>query len=276
MDARERISAHYELEKRLAARIMNAPSDERAGVSLEAYDELFRSIPWHDGHHDGEELGAKLLEVYAPYLRQTRPDDRVLEIGCGLGTQARLFAERCRSYAGVDISEEVLTHRFDMPENVLLRVADAVNLFSFADDSFDMVMSSQLIEHLHPDDVHLHLAEVARVLAPGGRYVFETPNRVTGPHDVSRHFDDVATCFHLREYTNGEMLSMLREAGFRRFRSPFFRQAAYEKNERLASVAEFPADWKRPVERVVSMLPRGMRRRVGTALRVRITMTAWT
>lgn len=275
MTDRQRLNTHYQLEKRLAARIMHAPADRRADVSLEVYDELFRSIPWHDGHHAGGEREAKLREVYAPYLRRVGPDDAVLEVGCGLGEQARWFSTRCRRFTGIDISEEVLTLRDQLPDNVELRIVDAVNLAPFADGSFDVVFSSQLVEHLHPEDVPVHMAEVARVLRPGGRYLLETPNRVTGPHDVSRAFDDVATCFHLKEWTNGEMLSVMREAGFRRFRSPLFRQAAYDKNPALAGFAEFPTDWKRPLEKLVGALPARRRQKIGTALRLRITLEAW-
>ena len=275
MAARNRLDTHYEREKRLAARIMNAPAGERAEVSLGAYDELFSTITWHDGHHAGAEREAKLREIYAPYLRRVGPGDEVLEVGCGLGEQARWFAERCRRYTGIDISEEVLTLRDTLPENVDLRIVDAVNLHPFDDDSFDVVFSSQLVEHLHPEDVPVHMEEMARVLRPGGRYMLETPNRVTGPHDVSRAFDDVATCFHLKEWTNGEILQVMREAGFRRFRSPLFRQAAYDRNPRLAGLAEFPTDWKRPVESLVGRLPAKRRQRLGTALRLRITLEAW-
>lgn len=276
MTDRRRLATHYNLEKRLAARIMNAPADRRADVSLEAYDELFRTIAWHDGHRIGGDRERKLREIYGPYLRRVGPTDEVLEVGCGLGEQARWFAERCRRYTGIDISEEVLTLRGELPANTDLRIVDAVNLAPFADDSFDVAFSSQLVEHLHPEDVPAHMEEVARVLRPGGRYMLETPNRVTGPHDVSRAFDDVATCFHLKEWTNGELLRVMRAAGFRRFRSPLFRQAAYDKNPRLARLAEFPTDWKRPIEALVGRLPVRWRQKLGTALRLRITIEAWT
>jgi hypothetical protein len=59
---------------------------------------------------------------------------------------------------------------------------------------------------------------VGRALKPGGRYLVVTPNRLSGPHDISRAFDDVARGFHLKEYTYGELSRALRQAGFRRVR----------------------------------------------------------
>jgi hypothetical protein len=56
------------------------------------------------------------------------------------------------------------------------------------------------------------------VLKPGGTYFCITPNRLSGPHDVSRDFDDEATGLHLREYTATELGRILRDAGFSRTR----------------------------------------------------------
>ena len=53
---------------------------------------------------------------------------------------------------------------------------------------------------MHLADAEAQLREMQRVLSPGGAYWCRTPNRVTGPHDISCFFDQVATGFHLLEY----------------------------------------------------------------------------
>jgi 2-polyprenyl-3-methyl-5-hydroxy-6-metoxy-1,4-benzoquinol methylase len=68
---------------------------------------------------------------------------------------------------------------------------------------FDLVVSQQVIEHVHPEDVPIHLREVARVLRAGGTVAIETPNRRTGPQDVSRGFAVEAEGLHLREWRSG-------------------------------------------------------------------------
>jgi hypothetical protein len=75
-----------------------------------------------------------------------------------------------------------------------------------------------LMEHLHPDDAMEQLRSIADALRPGGRYICITPNRLTGPHDISAGFDDEARGFHLREYTYRELACAFRRAGFRRVR----------------------------------------------------------
>jgi hypothetical protein len=53
-----------------------------------------------------------------------------------------------------------------------------------------------------------------RILRPGGHYLVVTPNRIYGPHDVSRYFADEAQGLHLREYTHADLARLLRRAGF--------------------------------------------------------------
>src|SRR5262249_29869627 len=51
-------------------------------------------------------------------------------------------------------------------------------------------------------------------LGAGGVYVCTTPHRYSGPHDVSKFFDDQASGFHLKEYTYHELRHMFRMTGF--------------------------------------------------------------
>jgi predicted SAM-dependent methyltransferase len=51
------------------------------------------------------------------------------------------------------------------------------------------------MEHLHPDDAFEQLKQIYTALTPGGLYICTTPNRLTGPHDVSKYFDETAAGF---------------------------------------------------------------------------------
>ena len=268
MPTPDQIYQHYQLEKKLAAKIMNAAPEERVQVSLEAYDELFSTITWHDGHLKTEECRRKVLDFYKPFLRMVGSDQDVLELGCGNGAQMQALSPLNHRCVGIDISEIVLDHQAAMPANVELKIADATNLLLFEDNSFDVAFSTQLVEHIHPEEIQRHFDEIVRVLRPGGRYICETPHPYTGPHDVSFHFDDVATCFHLKEYTLGELLALMRGAGFRRFKAPLFRQAMYERRPWLAKLGEVPADWRRPAEMMIKYLPLTMRRKLALTMRM--------
>ena len=70
------------------------------------------------------------------------------------------------------------------------------------------------MEHLHPDDAFEQLQNVYNALANGGAYICITPNKLTGPHDISKYFDTEATGFHLKEYTITELRSLFKKIGF--------------------------------------------------------------
>lgn len=93
----------------------------------------------------------------------------VLEVGCGLGTDAVSFARAGAVYTGVDLTEasiELVRRRFGY-ENLkgTLRTADAEAL-PFPDASFDMVYSHGVLHHT--PDTGRAINEVHRVLRPGG------------------------------------------------------------------------------------------------------------
>lgn len=97
---------------------------------------------------------------------------RVLEIGCGLGTDGAQFAKAGAIYTGVDLTEaavELARRRFELfnlPGT--FRTADAENL-DFADESFDLVYSHGVLHHT--PDTRRAVREVHRVLRPNGRAV---------------------------------------------------------------------------------------------------------
>ena len=97
---------------------------------------------------------------------------RVLEIGCGMGTDGAQFAKAGADYTGVDLTEaaiELSRKRFELfGLRGEFRVADAENL-DFTDESFDLVYSHGVLHHT-PDTARA-VREIHRVLKPGGRAI---------------------------------------------------------------------------------------------------------
>jgi len=97
---------------------------------------------------------------------------RVLEVGCGLGTDGARFARAGALYTGVDLTEAAVSlarRRFELeglPGE--FHVSDAESL-DFADESFDLVYSHGVLHHT-PDTARA-VREIRRVLRPGGRAV---------------------------------------------------------------------------------------------------------
>jgi ubiquinone/menaquinone biosynthesis C-methylase UbiE len=97
---------------------------------------------------------------------------RVLEIGCGMGTDGAKFAEAGAIYTGVDLTKaaiELARKRFELSGlEGDFKVADAEKL-DFADDEFDVVYSHGVLHHT--PDIEGAIREIHRVLKPGGRAI---------------------------------------------------------------------------------------------------------
>ena len=97
---------------------------------------------------------------------------KVLEIGCGLGTDGAQFAEAGADYTGVDLTEaavELARRRFQLFGLAgKFQTADAENL-EFPDESFDLVYSHGVLHHT--PEIGKAIQEIHRVLRSGGRAV---------------------------------------------------------------------------------------------------------
>lgn len=99
---------------------------------------------------------------------------RVLDLGCGEGTNAVEVARRGAIVTGIDVSTEAIRGARqragdNLPITFLRMSAESM---SFPDDSFDLVYGNAILHHL---DLRRALPEIARVLRPGGRAVFHEP-----------------------------------------------------------------------------------------------------
>jgi len=119
------------------------------------------------------------LQANLDFLARTnllQPGDRILEIGCGIGTVVAELAGQGYDAMGTDISQVAIEYGRAKYGNIRLEVRPAEEL-PYADGTFDIVLSFDLFEHIARID--RHVGEVHRVLKPGGHYLFETPNKLS-------------------------------------------------------------------------------------------------
>lgn len=213
----EQLRQQYDVERELARRLLEASNTR--GMYSAAYDELLRRVPHHPAVAQKSDAATQAA-VVALQLRLLEPflagRPRYLEVGSGDCALAIELSGRLPRVIAIEAGSEILSG-VDGAGNVQIVVSDTPP-YPLPDASVDLAFSSHVIEHLTPADAMLHLRDVRRLLAPGGRYVCVTPNRLWGPHDVSRYFSDVPEGLHLREYTHNGLLRLLRRAGFRRAR----------------------------------------------------------
>jgi SAM-dependent methyltransferase len=250
----DQLREQLEVERELAQRLLRA--GETRGLYSEVYDEFLRRVPHHPSLAQKEDpatqtgLVSLQLRLLEPFLR---PETRFLEVGGGDCALAIELSRRVHRVTAVEASAE-------MPAppagNLEVIVSDAPP-YPLSGGSVDLAFSCHFIEHLRPDDALLHLREMHRLLAPGGRYVCVTPHRLWGPHDISRYFSDVPEGLHLHEYSHNDLLGLLKQAGFRRRR--VIRHIG-------GSGAWLPHLGHRSLEGLLALLPLNVRRRALEAL----------
>jgi len=107
------------------------------------------------------------------FQRCVHRDDDCLDLGCGDGGSSGFYlTAHSGSYVGVDVAQQALEVARERGFNVL-RIDDAASL-PFDDESFDVVVCSEVLEHLF--EPQLAVAEAMRVLRPNGRLILTVPN----------------------------------------------------------------------------------------------------
>jgi len=99
------------------------------------------------------------------------PGRRVLDLGCRYGALTRAYAEG-NDVVGVDVDRDALAEAAKLGIETVW--ADVEEPLPFPDESFDVVVAGELIEHLR-DPARL-VGEVRRVLRPGGTFAGSVPN----------------------------------------------------------------------------------------------------
>lgn len=140
------------------------------------------------------------------FLDRVRPEDRVLDVGCGDGRMVHFLAGRSGHVFGVDVQERPLKMARLLLEGdagVELQAYDGKRL-PFEDASFDLVTCFDVIEHVPVEAVGAFVIELRRVMKPGGRLVLTTPNvrelrgRIWGHKVNGKHYQEF-TVSGLRE-----------------------------------------------------------------------------
>ena len=137
----------------------------------------------------------RLLKAYV--LAPQFVSGRLLEVGCGEGRGIDWLLPAVEHYTAIDkIAPVIESLKIKYPQSTFYS-GNIPPLSVFADNSFDSIVSFQVIEHIEDDK--LFLKEINRVLKPGGIALLTTPNR---PLSLSRN------PWHVREYTATELTQL--------------------------------------------------------------------
>lgn len=140
----------------------------------------------------------RLLKAYV--LAPQFVSGNLLEVGCGEGRGIDWLLPVVNHYTAIDKIAPVIDELKKKYPQSLFYSGNIPPLSVFADNSFDSVVSFQVIEHIEDDN--LFLKEIHRVLKPGGIALLTTPNR---PLSLSRN------PWHVREYTADELTQLAKK-----------------------------------------------------------------
>ncbi|MCH7412713.1 class I SAM-dependent methyltransferase [Belliella sp. R4-6] len=140
----------------------------------------------------------RLLKAYI--AAKPMVSGKLLEVGCGEGRGVEELLDQVDSYLGIDKIQAVIDELKQKYPAVAFEQAVIPPFAGIESNSFDTVVSFQVIEHIQDDK--LFLEEIYRVLKPGGKAIISTPNI---RHTLSRN------PWHIREYTGKELINLCEE-----------------------------------------------------------------
>ena len=139
----------------------------------------------------------RLLKPYYFCSNQVKGD--LLEIGCGEGRGVEILSNKVDSFTGIDKIGAVIDRLQTKFPDFNFVQAHIPPLKTLQSDSYDFVVSFQVIEHIK-DDLN-YLKEIYRVLKPGGKAFITTPNIKMS---LTRN------PWHVREYTAEQLLALIK------------------------------------------------------------------
>ncbi|MCC5668562.1 class I SAM-dependent methyltransferase [Nostoc sp. CHAB 5784] len=158
--------------------------------------------------------------------------DSILEIGCGYGRAPLHLSKaknlRCGKYYGIDISEPLLQRLIKVkqeynffPEAEFNLICNSAEILPLEDNSIDLVISNCVFMHIPDAQLRNLLADISRVLKPGGIFVFNhsfhnksCPSHII--HNFIRRLNPfVRNPVYLKQYTSAEIDEMLATAGIK-------------------------------------------------------------
>lgn len=170
------------------------------------YEELWERLP---AGSEPADLGLRVRFLRA----EAGPTDRVLDLGCGDGTLTAELARITAQVIGAEVAEAAINRAAQRHPDLRYALIGIDRPLPFADNEFDLVWSSEVIEHVA--DTARWLSEVRRVLVPGGRLALTTPSHgrlrlaLGGIERYSEPLGD-----HLHLYTRRSLTEVLEEFGF--------------------------------------------------------------
>ena len=195
------------------------PSRPDFAPNAEVYDEAYYAAMYRPHWLFRNER--KYRERDAALLRAVQPHTgmHLLEVGSARGDTAFFFAPLVAEVVGIDAAETaVAVARASAAArglaNVTFEAADARDLSSFGNGSFNAVLLADFVEHVTDEVLRPCLAEAFRVLGPGGALGIYTPNRDHWAERIKAAVPGLQQPDHIAVRPAAEVVRLVATAGF--------------------------------------------------------------
>jgi ubiquinone/menaquinone biosynthesis C-methylase UbiE len=125
---------------------------------------------------EAEELAERHLLAFI----DPKPEDKILDAGCGTGINIHRLSSKVRSLVGIDYSESMVERARKRMETEHIRNAEvragSIAATGFASDTFDKVICISVMQYLTDQDAEAALKEFVRISKPGGEIIMHVKN----------------------------------------------------------------------------------------------------
>lgn len=229
------LKQQFELEKKWRNIILHSEkSVNRKEIIKQAYREVNDLMESYGTYHyDLQEKALKQFDLICKVL--PKRNAKFLDIGCSSGALVIEALKNGWDAYGIDIEEESIqiakkrykeefsndsTERFFQGELEDLKI-----------NQFDLIFHSDVLEHIHPDEVQDFMQTTYNLLKLGAYLVSNTPYKLSGPKDISKYFlpkGAEAQGLHLKEYLLKDMVMLYNSVGFSCVKSYLLNPIIYE------------------------------------------------
>jgi len=270
MSVKELHDLQWEQEQLFASAMVQAPkaSEERSRVTGQAYDTICTILAAQQTGDGPLVMGMDaryvrlVLELLDRQVSQGLGQPGFFEIGYGCGAMLKEVSERGYPIGGLEVSATMREEAIEVlgGYNSKRAYADRLLLGNLRDvdkDSFpsrpSLVYWNDVFEHICRDEIEETLAQIYKLLVPGGCLVTITPNWLLRPSDVTGDFCPPRTearGLHLKEYRLAEVSRLLKKTGFRRVAAPLV-----VSKRRIFLLGSGGRWWKQLCEPLIDRLP---------------------
>lgn len=215
----ENLVSAFEVEREFHLRIL---SEKDWKVRKQLYSEVYNRVHRIYAKDKLDPFAKNPKDRIVRLFSKELAGKSILDIGCGNGHFLTSVDKQLphKKLVGIDISTAVLPQH----EGTMRFITSDIIDFEL-NEQFEVAFSDNVIEHIAPSDLGTHLTSVRKALRPDGTLILIMPNRLFGPSDVTRIIDytysnKVQACgTHVNESTYTELIPLLTQFGFKKFRT---------------------------------------------------------